>query len=228
MTGTIINVITILIGGFIGIAIKKRINEKTFQSIIQVVALFTLFLGVQMALKVEHVLVLILSLIIGTLIGEWLDLEAKVSRLNRSLKTLLPTTSNQFNEALTTSFLLFCMGSMTIMGAIDEGMGNGSQLLITKAILDGFSAMALASALGYGVLFSVIPLLVYQGGITWIAWLSGSIISISLLNNITAVGGVLLIGIGLNLLNLTKIRILNMILAIVIAIPLIIIYQYFF
>jgi len=218
MTGTLINVATVLIGSTIGLLIRSRMPERFNQVIFQVFGLFTIFLGVKMALETNEIMVMIFSLLLGTLIGEWLNLEKGMDRLAGFLKRKVNSSHERFSEGLVTAFLVFCMGSMTVLGAIEEGLGEKPNLLLTKALMDGFSSMAFASAMGIGVLFAVIPLFLYQGGLTLFAGSIGQILSDPVLAEVTAVGGILMIGLGFNLLDVKKIRVMNMLPAIVIAV----------
>lgn len=216
MIGTLINVVTVIIGSIIGVILHNRFSKRFAEVAFQGIGLFTIFLGVVMALKSDAYLIIVLSLISGSLIGEALNLEVRMDNLSEKLKTRLKSKNDKFSEGLVTAFLLFCMGSMTILGAIEEGLGGKPNLLLTKSIMDGFAAIALSSALGIGVLFSVIPLFIYQGGLTLLTALLGNYFSEIYINNLTSVGGILLIGLALRILELKKIRVLNMLPALLI------------
>ena len=218
LTGTIVNVAAVLAGSTIGLVVGTRLPQKITKSVFNAMGLFTLFLGFYMALKGEQFLVMVFSLIIGTITGELLSLESRMERFSNNLKKALKMGNPKFTEGLITSFLLFCMGSMTILGAIDEGVGNGSNLLFTKSMMDGFSSIALAAAFGLGVTFSVIPLFLFQAGITLLAWWLGDFFPVVIINDLTAVGGILLVGLGINILELKHIRIMNMLPALLFAI----------
>jgi len=126
--------------------------------------------------------------------------------------------NEKFTEGLVTAFLLWCMGSMTILGAMEEGFGNHPNLLLAKSVLDGFSSIALSASMGIGVMFAAIPLLIYQGGLTLLASLLGDFVSDAVIAEITAAGGLLLIGLGIDILEIKKLKILNMLPALVVAI----------
>jgi len=166
MFGTIVNVGAVIAGSLLGLVIHKRMPEKITKLVFQAIGLFTLFLGFTMAGKTSNYLILIFSLVIGSIIGELLNIEKQINKLSDWIKAKSGSSNAKFSEGFLTSFLLFCMGSMTILGAIEEGMGGSPDLLLAKSILDGFSSIALAAAMGIGVLFSAIPLLIYQGGLT--------------------------------------------------------------
>jgi len=163
-------------------------------------------------------LIIVFSLAIGAIIGEGIDLERLIERGSESIKRKLKIGSEQFSEGLLTAFLLYCMGSMTILGAFDEGIKGDTTLLITKSVMDGFASIALASALGYGVGFSVIPLLIYQGGLTLFATYLGRFFSDLMITELTAAGGILLIGLALNILEIKKIKIFNILPALVLVV----------
>ncbi len=218
ITGTIVNVITVLIGSLLGVFFQSKLPERFTKIVFQGLGLFTLVLGLFMALKSTHFLVMVFSLIVGGILGELFRLEDRLESLADLLKRKLKFGNKRFSEGMITSFLLFCMGSMTIMGAIDEGLGNGSDLLMTKAMMDGFASIALASAFGIGVAFSVIPLLIYQGGLTLLTAFLGNYFSEVITNDMTAVGGVLLVGLGFSILEIKKIKVLNMLPALLVAI----------
>ncbi len=219
--GTLVNVLTVLIGSAIGIFVGNRIPEKITKGVFQAIGLFTLFLGVSMAIKGQMLLIIIFSLIIGTIIGELARLDRRVDGFSSHLKKKLRLKNPKFTEGMLTAFLLYCVGSMTILGAIDEGIGNGSEILMTKALMDGFSSIALASVFGVGVGVSVVPLLFFQGGITLLAYWLGDFITAEVINELTAVGGVLLLGLGINILEIKKIRIMNMLPSLLVVVALV-------
>lgn len=224
MTGTLVNAAAVLVGSLIGLAIHSKINKRFQKIIFQTIGLFTIFLGVDMALKSSNYLIMVFSLVIGAIIGEWMDIEKQIDKLGKKLKTKLKSKNETFSEGLVTSFLMFCMGSMTILGAFEEGLSGKTDLLFTKSILDGFSSILLSASLGIGVLFSLIPLLIYQGGLTLFAFYLSNYLTDPIINQMTAVGGIMLIGLGISILEIKKIKVLNMTPALLIAIIL----AYFF
>jgi len=224
MLGTFVNVGTIILGSAIGLLLKNKLPKKIVTIVFQAIGLFTIALGVFMSLKGQHFLLIVFSLILGSIVGEWINIDHYMNRFSEKLKVKIKSTNEKFTEGLITAFLLYCMGSMTILGAFDEGLGNGSELLITKSVMDGFSSIALASALGIGVMFSVIPLFLYQGGLTLFAVYLQDVLTTVYINEITAVGGILLIGLGINILEIKSLRIINMIPALLFIVPLV----YFF
>lgn len=218
MTGTLINVATVIVGSSIGIIFRKRLPQKTIQVVFQGIGLVTFCIGISMFLKSQWLIVVVLSILSGGIVGSLLRLNLRIQQSSTQLRKHVKIVDDKFSEGLVTSFLLFCMGAMSILGSIDEGLGNGSELLITKSILDGFTSIALAAGLGMGVLFSIIPLLLFQGGITLLAFYAGSFFDASIINELSATGGVLLCGLGLNILNITKIKVMDLLPAILFAI----------
>jgi uncharacterized membrane protein YqgA involved in biofilm formation len=224
MTGTLINIAAVIVGSSVGLIARSKLPERITGIVFQGIGLFTLLFGVSMAIKTGNFLLMIFSIVIGSIVGEWIDIERHVFRLGDSLKGAIRSKNEKFSEGLTAAFLLFCMGSMTILGAIEEGLGGEPNLLLAKSVLDGFASIGLAAALGIGVMFSVIPLLVYQGGITLFASYLQGVFTDAIISEMTATGGLLLIGLGVNILEIKRLRILNMLPALVI----VVILSYFF
>ena len=210
MVGTLVNASAIIVGSSIGMIFRKNLPKKYEVIYFQAVGLFTLMLGVKMTLGLSSPLLVLFSLVLGGFTGAKIKLDEKIDRLGDMIKAKVKNENERFTEGLTTAFLLFCMGSMTIVGAIEEGFGKTSDLLLTKSILDFFSSIMLASGLGIGVLFSFVPLLLFQGGITLLVALVGKDIPPEIISEITAVGGILLMGLSFNLLQIKEIKIINM------------------
>ncbi len=224
MIGTIINVGAVIVGSVVGLILRKQLPEKLTTIAFQAIGLFTVFLGITMALKTEHFLIMIFSIVLGSIIGQLLDIDAWLTGLSEKLKKKWHSKNEKFSEGLVTAFLLFCMGSMTILGAIEEGLGGKPNLLLAKSLLDGFASIALSAALGIGVLFSIIPLFIYQGGLTLLAKLFENSVTIPIINELTAVGGLILIGLGITILEIKKLKVINMIPALVIVVVLSIVF----
>ena len=218
MIGTLVNTAAVIIGSLIGLVLKKRMPDRVTTIYFQAIGLFTLAIGASMAVSMEKILIVVSSLALGSLIGEWCDLERGVERLSDYLKERFKIGSEKFSEGLVTSFLLFCVGSMTILGTIQEGTGGSPDLLFTKSTMDFFSAILLTSALGVGVLFSYIPLFIFQATITIIARYAANFFTDDIILGLTNVGGILLIGLGINVLGIKKLRIMNMLPSLVIVI----------
>lgn len=211
MTGTLINAAAILLGSTIGIVLNARLPERFIKIVFQGIGLFTLFIGVYMALKTNNLFFMIISIVLGGIIGEGINLEKYITRFGDQIKNRFKSKNSRFSEGLVTAFLLFCMGSVTILGAIEEGLGGDPNLLLAKSVLDGVSSIALSAALGFGVAFSIIPLIIYQGGLTLLAAHFGDYFSETIINELTAVGGLMLIGLGITILGIKQLKILNMI-----------------
>ncbi len=218
MTGTLVNTAAVIIGGSIGILLKKNMPERITTIYFQAVGLFTLAIGIAMVVKMEHILIVVGSLALGSLLGEWLNIESGAERMSNYLKKRFRIGSDKFSEGLITAFLLFCIGSMTILGTIQEGTGGSSDLLFTKSLMDFFSAMLLASAFGAGVIVSAIPLLLFQATLTLLAMYASSFFTPTIILGLTSVGGILLIGLGLNILEIKRLRIMNMLPALLIVV----------
>jgi uncharacterized membrane protein YqgA involved in biofilm formation len=216
--GTLINVIAVIIGSLIGLMINQRLPKRIITIIFQVMGLFTLVLGISMALKTEHFIIIIASLVSGAILGEWIGLEKRLTAWSEGFKKRFRLGNEKFTDGMITAFLLYCMGAMTILGAIEEGTEGSYDILLMKSLMDGVSSIALASGLGIGVLFSTIPLLVYQGGLTlFSAYISEHFTDV-IINDLSATGGILLIGLGINILEIKHLKILNMIPALVIVV----------
>ncbi|GHT61659.1 membrane protein [Bacteroidia bacterium] len=210
MIGTLVNTGAVIAGSSIGLIFKKNLPEKYQTIYFQGVGLFTLVYGITMALVISSPLLVILSLVAGGFFGVRMQLEKRAEQLGDYIQLKIRIKNDRFTEGLITSFLLFCVGSMTILGAIEEGFGKTSDILLTKSIMDFFSAIMLASGLGAGVLFSAIPLLLFQGGITLLVSVAGKDIPPEIVSELTVVGGIVLIGLSFNLLKIKKIEIINL------------------
>ena len=225
MTGTIINIAAVLAGSILGLIFGARIPAKLKETVIAGMGLFTVAMGIQMFLKTENPLIVLGSLLIGTLLGEWWRIEDGLHKLGEFLEQKFSREadgSNKFVRGFLTASLLFCVGPMTILGSIQDGLTGNYNLLAVKSVLDGFGSIAFASTLGIGVAFSTIVLLIYQGGISLLSGQLNAIVTPSMMNELTATGGVILIGLAVSsLLEIKKIRVGNMLPGLLIA-PLIV------
>lgn len=210
MTGTLVNTVAVIAGGSLGLLLKKNMPARLTSIYFQAIGLFTLAIGISMVWELKHILVVVSSLGLGALTGELLNLEKQTDNLSDYLKRKLKIGSDRFTEGLVTSFLLFCVGSMTIVGAIQEGTGVSSDLLMTKSLMDFFSALLLASALGVGVVFAAIPLLIFQGSVTLLSMFASQFFTTDIIHGLTNTGGILLLGLAINILEIKKLRIINM------------------
>ena len=225
MTGTLLNVATVLIGGTLGLIFGARVPERLKATVVAGMGLFVMAIGIQMFLKTENSLIVLGSLLIGSLLGEWWRIEDGLQALGQILEKQFSKnngdgedTSSKFVRGFLTASLLFCVGPLAILGSIQDGLTGNYNLLAVKSALDGFASLAFASTLGPGVLFSAVMVLVYQGGISLLAAQLNAIATPSMMNEMTAAGGVILIGLSISsLLEIKKIRIGNFLPALVIA-----------
>ena len=220
--GTFINMGTVTIGSLIGLYLQGVFPENIQGIIFQAIGLGTLVLGVMMSLKVPEAYLLnfIFSLILGGVVGELLGVQAVLQGLGDTIKAVLNITEGAFTEGLITAFLLFCIGSMTFVGAIEEGLEGKRDLLLVKSTLDGISSIAFASTYGIGVLFSIVPMLIFQGGITLMARQLQQFFTPTMIAQLSAVGGALIIGIGINILGLGTINVENLLPGLLVTLPL--------
>jgi len=218
MIGTLVNAGAVIAGGIVGMLLNKSLHDRYKTIYFQAVGLFTLAIGISMVYNMQHILIVVGSLAVGSLLGEWMNLEKGVERVSQHMKTKFRVGNDRFSEGLITAFLLYCIGSMTILGAIQEGTGGSSDLLLTKSLMDGFSSILLASAFGVGVIASAVPLLIFQGGLTLLAMYASSFFSPQIIQGLTSVGGILLIGLGINILEIKKLRIMNMLPALLVVV----------
>lgn len=227
MTGTFINVATILVGGTIGLIFGARIPERYKNTVIAGLGLFTAAMGLQMFFKSGNQLIVLGALIIGALIGEWIGLEDWLQTFGQTLEERFSRdaetgSGSKFIRGFMTASLLYCIGPMAILGSIQDGLTGDYNLLAVKSTLDGFASIAFASTLGIGVMFSSAIILIYQGGISLLAGQLSAIVTEPMMNEMTATGGVILLGLAINnLLEIKKIRVGNFLPALAVA-PLIV------
>ncbi len=212
MIGTIVNSLTIILGCIIGLILKGHFPERISIILFQGIGLTTLIIGIQMAVQASEVLLIILSLVIGGMIGEIIDIEKRLDQSGNRIKKLFRTQEGKenFTKGFITASLLYCVGSMAVMGAIEEGINGNPDILLAKSVLDGISSIIFTASLGIGVLFSAIPVFIYQGTITQIAQLVKNWITLDMINEMTAVGGILIIGLALGILEIKKIKVANL------------------
>jgi uncharacterized membrane protein YqgA involved in biofilm formation len=225
MIGTFINVAAILVGGSLGLLIGNRLSERLKASVIAGMGLFTAVTGIKMFFETQNSLFVLGGLVIGALLGEWWKIEDGLQHLGELLEKRFSRSdgeSGRFVRGFMITSLLFCIGPIAILGSIQAGLTGDTSLLVIKSVLDGFASMAFASTLGVGVLFSAAPILVYQGAITLLAAQLNAMVTRPMMAELTATGGVLLLGIAISsLLEIKKIRVGNFLPALVIA-PLIV------
>jgi len=212
MIGTIVNSLAIVMGCIIGLILKDRFPKRISVILFQGIGLTTLMIGIQMAIQATEVLLIILSMVIGGMIGEIIDIEKRLDQLGNRIKKLFHKQEGKerFTEGFIAASLLYCVGSMAVMGAIEEGINGNPDILLAKSALDGISSIIFTASLGIGVLFSAIPVFLYQGTITHIAHLVKNWITSDMINEMTAVGGLLIIGLALGILEIKKIKVANL------------------
>lgn len=212
MLGTLINVVTVLIGGVLGTLIGSRLQNKIRETVVAGLALFTIAYGAMSFLGTNNPIIPLGSLILGAILGEWWKFEDGLAKIGefakeRTKNLFSSDISLHFVEGFVTASLVFCIGPMAILGSIEEGLTGDYSMLAIKAIMDGFAAIVFASTLGFGVLFSAVILLVYQGSISLLAGLLSTGFSEAMITEMSAVGGLILIGIAVSsLLEIRKIR----------------------
>lgn len=219
LVGTLINAITIVIASIAGLLVGSRMSESMREALINVLGLPVLLIGIIMALKTENVLIPTLSVVVGTIIGEAVGIERMLERFGSKVEKRFGR--GRFSEGFVGATLLYCVGPMAVLGPIQEGLTGDISLLLAKSMLDGVASIALASALGVGVAFSSISVILYQGFFALLASQISSFVTDSIINEFTATGGLLIVGIGINLLDLRKLRVGNMLPSLIFA-PLIV------
>jgi len=222
MTGNFINLFAILVGSAIGIFFGSRLSENLKATVISGMGLFTIAVGLQMFLKTENPLIVLGALIFGAILGEWWQVEDSLQNLGIWIEKRLSGnsegSSSRFARGFLTASVLFCTGPMAILGSISDGLRGDYLTLSIKSVLDGILSIAFASTLGIGVAFSALPVFIYQGSLSLLAAQLDAIVTTTMMNEMTATGGVLLMGIGISsLLELKKIRVGNFLPALAIA-----------
>lgn len=218
MKGTLFNTTTVIIGSLLGVLIGKRFTERLNTMVMHALGLVTLLIGFKMALKTENILLVIGSLALGGIIGELIRLEDGLERLGDFIKSKVKSESSTFVLGFVTSSLVFCVGPMTIVGSIKDGMTGDASILYAKSILDGFASIAFASALGIGVIFSALTVLIFQGFLTLLGAKLSFLTDPKILNELTATGGLIIVGIGFYLLGIKRIKVGNFLPALVLAV----------
>ena len=210
MLGTIVNSLTIIAGSLAGLFFKKGIPEKYNQTIMQAMGLCVMLIGVKGDLGSDDLLVIIISCALGALIGERIGIEALLERTGNILQKKISSTGTGFSAGFVTASLMYCVGSMAIVGSLESGLTGNHATLFAKATIDGIVSVILGSSLGIGVLFSSISVFLYQGGITLLAGLLKPLLIPAVVSQMSATGGVLIVGLGLNMIRDKKIKVGNM------------------
>lgn len=219
MLGTLINVGAILAGGFLGLLFKRGLPERIGTTITHGLSLGIMVLGISMGIQTKNFLIVLIALALGGIIGEFLNIEGHLNSMGAKLERRFEISENStFAQGFVTASLLYCTGSMAIMGAIEGGISGTYNILVTKALLDGIFAIIFTSTMGVGVLFAAVPVFLYQGAITLAAGYIKPFLNDNMITEMNAVGGILILGIGINLLEIKTLKLGNLIPAIFIPI----------
>ena len=221
MIAAIVNAVVVILGGLLGLLLGGRLKEKHTKTIVAALGICTMVIGITSAIVTTNILIVIICLVIGTIVGELLKIEHRLDTLGDWLKSKVSKNSGgRFTEGFVTASLLFCVGSMAIMGSFDAGLRGDYNTIFAKSALDCVMAVTFAATMGVGVLFSGATVLIYQGTLTLLAGVVAPYLSPEVVVEMSAVGGVMLIGTGMNILGLTKerIRVGNMLPAIILPI----------
>ncbi len=216
MLGTLVNVAAIIAGTAIGSLLKHGIPEKIQKVVIQAIGLCVIAIGITTAIKTENTLLFIFSVAIGGAIGRLIGIEDKLEKLGMRIQSRFSNDDSTIAEGFVTATLMFCVGAMAILGSLESGLHKNHEVLFIKALLDGLASLILASTLGIGVGFSAVAVLIYQGAITLsAAWLA-PFLTTEMMTEISAVGGILIVGIGINMLDIKKMHVGDMLPAVLI------------
>jgi hypothetical protein len=211
MFGVIVNTCTVLLGSIIGLICKKGIPERLSSAVMMGIGLCTVAIGITGLMSGENTLVLIISIVLGVLVGELLDIDGHVNRAVEHVagKTAGAGKAAQISQGFITACLLFCIGAMTIVGSLNAGLKGDNEMLLTKSLLDFISSIMLSATLGIGVLFSAAFVLIFQGGIVLLAQFLAPVLSSSAIAELTCAGSLMILALGLNIIGLTKIKVIN-------------------
>ena len=212
MLGTIVNTVAVIIGAAIGMLLKKGLPEKLSDTMMKGLGLCTLYLGISGSLKGENSLILIISMVVGALIGEGIDLDAKLNQFGTWLENKFKSKEGgkvSIAEGFVSASLLFCVGAMTIVGSLQSGLTGDHSMLITKATLDLVSSLIFAASLGIGVMLAAAFVLVFQGGIVLIAQAAAPFLTDYVIGEMTCVGSILIMALGMNIIGVTNFKVMN-------------------
>lgn len=221
MFGTIVNTLAIIVGAGLGILFRNGLPEKSKTTVLQGVGLAVILVGLNMAIKADNELIIILSLAFGALLGEMLRIDYYLNSFAEKLEKLVgarKAKEGHFVKGFVSASLIFCIGAMAIMGSLEGGLTGTYKILYVKSTLDFITSIILASSLGIGVAFSSIPVFLYQGAITLMAWGIKPFLTDPIILYMTATGGLLIVGIGINVLGIKEINVANLLPAVFVAV----------
>lgn len=210
MLGTLVNCVAIICGSLAGMLFKNGVPEKYNQTVMQAMGLAVILVGIKSALGCDELLIIIVSLAIGSVLGELVGIESYLEKAGDFLETKFSKKSTGFSAGFVTASLMYCVGSMAIVGALESGLTGNHEILFAKACIDGIVGIILTTSLGIGVMFSAIPVLVYQGGITLLAGVLKPLLVPAVVSQMSGTGGLLILALGLNMLREKKIKVGNM------------------
>lgn len=214
MFGTIVNCIAIISGALLGILIKRGIKESYKNTILDGIGLCVILIGIMGGIETNNIILAIGSIVAGSIIGEVIDIDMKLDNMSIKMERRFGKGDSNFSKGFVTGSLVYCIGAMAIVGSLEAGLSNSYETLFAKSILDGITAIIFASTLGIGVAFSAIPVLIYQGTITLLSSSVKDLLTPEVINEMSAVGGILIVAIGINILGLKKVKVANMLPAI--------------
>lgn len=209
MIGVIVNTVAVLIGGGIGLLFKKGIPTRIIDSVMKIMGAVVLSMGIRGIFKGENSMVLLVSIVLGTIVGELIDIDARITKLGERIETKIGTGASGFTQGFVTSTLLFCVGAMAIVGSIQAGTIGDNSTLFAKSVLDGVSAVMLAATLGVGVLASATCVLILEGGIALLAGFLVPVLTSVMIAEMTCVGSLMIIVLGLNTMDITDYKVAN-------------------
>ena len=226
MIAQVVNALAIAVGALVGNQLRGGISERFRSILMQAMALAVMLIGMTGAVKTTDALIVVVSLAVGALVGEGINIEKRLEQVGDSLKSHMKGAGTSFTQGFVSASLIFCVGAMAIVGSLDAGLRGEYSTILTKSLIDGITAAMLASTLGIGVIFSAVAVFVYQGAITLLAGLLQPLLTETIITEMSAVGGLLIFAIGLNMQGITKIRVGNLLPAIFVPLAYIPIYNW--
>ncbi|MCD7723014.1 MAG: DUF554 domain-containing protein [Clostridiales bacterium] len=228
MIGVAVNTATVLIGSLLGLLLKKGIAEKYKTILMKGIGLCTIYIGISGTLQGENTIVLIISIVLGALLGSWVDIDRRFNRFSEKIEKKLKKSevnAGTFANGFVTACLVFCIGSMTIVGSLEAGLNGDNQMIFIKSVLDLISSFVLASTLGVGVCASAVFVFVFQGAIVLLSSAVAPFLSDSVINEMVSVGSLLILALGLNLAEIGKFKVMNYLPAILFPVLLVPLYE---